>query len=426
MTISAKTAFAAPPPAAPVVSGPGASSAAEDSNGFAEQFQCVQAGSPAERPVTPAVQVTSINPVRSSKLPACGDQPSGAAEGTDKTTEISRVAAFLFSVPVAAPTALPMEFHLLGNSLPPGQTTDGGGTLSAVQQDLSGAFAAQGITAQSEGAATQVPQPAVAFREQFPPPAAVPVPAVTPEPGSEPADLAFAARLKPGPAAPAQLALSPNSDSPVPRINAIAELRRTELDENTDPPAAPQSKNPAAQAFITSDGPASLAPADKPASPAAPEARVIVPAAPVKSTGPVRELSLQMGSQSQERVDVRMVERGGELHVAVRTGSADLTHGLREGISDLVNRLQETGFRADTWRPGHAAVTVNASSGPQQGATEFRDQGDSQSHPGWSQQQPRDQRDQHQSHRPSWVEELEGSLTPTGESLPGDNYGLFR
>ena len=148
--------------------------------------------------------------------------------------------------------------------------------------------------------------------------------------------------------------------------------------------------------------------------------------AAVKSTEPLKELSLQVGNANQERVEVRMVDRGGELHVAVRTGNADLAQGLRQGISDLVSRLQETGFRTDTWRPVHSAAAVSATNGPQQSATEFRNHGDSQSSHGWSDQQGRDQRDQKQSSRPGWVEELEGSLTATTEPSQGDKHGLFR
>ena len=211
----------------------------------------------------------------------------------------------------------------------------------------------------------------------------------------------------------------------------MTEPRRSELDngqnQNTGLPPAQHTANPAAHTFITADGPASLASTDKPQTSATSETREIAPdAAPVKSTEPLKELSLQVGNQNQERVEVRMVQRGGELHVAVRTGDTNLAHGLREGISDLVSRLEETGFRADTWRPVHAASSVNTASDPKQSATEFRNHSDSQPNPGWSQQQSRDQRDPEQSNRPNWVEELEGSFTPSGEPSQGEKHGLFR
>lgn len=415
------------------MTGTGASAGDRESTAFAEQFQGFKAASPIAVPLKPTVTVK----VTSIKVAADGEQPSDAAKPTDNTIGAAMLAALLFGVPGAAPTALPMEFHLTGDSLPPVKTTDGSGTPDGHQQLLPGVIDPQAIATQLEVAATQVQQMSAALLERVQPQAAaearstVPLPAVPAEAASETTNLAFAARLKPGPATPADLTASPLSGDSIPRVTAIAELRRTELengqDQNTGLPPAQQMAHPGTQTFITGDGPVSLAPADKAPTLAAPEAHLIAPdAAPVKSTGPLKELSLQLSNQNQERVEVRMVERGGELHVAVRTGNADLAHGLREGISDLVSRLEETGFRTDTWRPVHAAGSASAASGPQQSATQFRNNSDPQSNPGWSQQQSRDQREHQQSNRPSWVEELDGSLTPAGEPSPGDKHGLFR
>ena len=414
----------------------GASTGAEDSAGFAEQLHGCKAAA------SIAVAAKPIASVTASKVAPAGEQPSGATEPADNSAGAAMLAALLFRVPGAAPTALPMELHLTGDSLPSVKTTYGAGTPARQQQRLSGAtdaqaLAAQAIAAESEVAASQTQQLPAALRDRFQPqaaaasPSTVPLPPGPPEADSEPADLAFAARLKPASAAPANLTASPGSTDAIPHVMAIAELHRAESDNGQNPsaglPPAQQMANPLAQTFTTSDGTVSLSPAEKPTTQAASETRVVAPEpAPVKSTEPLKELSLQVGDRNQERVEVRMVERGGELLVAVRTGSADLAHGLREGISDLVSRLQETGFRTDTWRPVHAAASVSAPSGTQQSATQFRKQSDSQSNPGWSQQQSRDQRDQQQSNRPSWVEELEGSLTTTGEPSPGDKHGFFR
>ena len=425
MTISA-TATAARSTSTSSVTGTGASAGDRESTAFAEQFQGFKAASPLAVPLKPTVKVTPI------KVAADGEQPSESAELTDKTIGAAMLAALLFGGPGAAPTALPLEFHLTGDSLPPVRTTDGSGH----QQLLPGVIDAQAIATQLEVAATQIQQMSAALLERVQSQAAaeasstVPLPAVPAEAASETTNLAFAARLKPGPATPADLTASPQSGDAMPRVTAIAELRRTALengrDQNTNLLPAQQMAHPGTQTFITRDGPVSLAPADKAPAPTASEAHLIATdAAPVKSTGPLKELSLEVSNQNQERVEVRMVERGGELHVAVRTGNADLAHGLREGISDLVSRLEETGFRTDTWRPVHAPAPASAASGPQQSATEFRNNSDSQSNPGWSQQQSRGQRDHQQSNRPSWVEELEGSLTPTGEPSPGDKNGLF-
>jgi hypothetical protein len=416
------------------MTGIGASTGTGESVGFAEQFHDFKAAGPhAVRPApTPAhAKVTS------TKKAADGGEPSGRAEPTDNTTRAAVLAAFPFGMPGAAPSAKPMELHLTGDALPPVKSSNDSGAQAGQQPQLPEALDLQVMSTPLEAAATQIQQGPAALGEPVVPPAAAPGPITVPLPaepsasGPETTDLTFAARLKPGPATPANQDTSPQSGVAVPRVTAITECRRTETDngrnENAGMPPAPQTANPSTQAFMTHDGPVSLAPADKTLVPVPAEMRALtLDAAAVKSTEPLKELSLQVGNANQERVEVRMVERGGELHIAVRTGDADLAHGLREGISDLVSRLQETGFRTDTWRPVHSAAAVSATFGPQQSATEFRNHGDSQPGHGWAEQQGRDQRDQKQSSRPGWVEELEGSLTATTEPSQGDNHGLFR
>jgi len=74
-------------------------------------------------------------------------------------------------------------------------------------------------------------------------------------------------------------------------------------------------------------------------------------AAPPK---PVRDITLELDSGSQ-RAAVRLVERGGEVHFAVRTPDAALATDLRQGLPALAARLEQTGFRPVNWHPGTAA-----------------------------------------------------------------------
>ena len=73
---------------------------------------------------------------------------------------------------------------------------------------------------------------------------------------------------------------------------------------------------------------------------------------PKPATVPLKDISLQVAQPGAQKVEVRVVQQSGELRVAVRTGDSDLAHGLQQGLSDLVGRLQENGFRAEAWRPG--------------------------------------------------------------------------
>jgi hypothetical protein len=144
----------------------------------------------------------------------------------------------------------------------------------------------------------------------------------------------------------------------------------------------------------------------------------------VKAAGPLKDLLLQVGQTNQERVDIRMTERAGELHVAVRAASADVAHGLRQALPELVGRLEQSGYRTEAWRPSGVVSAPGPASETRQSSSEFRNT-DSQSQPGWSQQQ-RGHRQHEQPDRPKWVEELEGSVAAGAEKLTGEFHGFSR
>jgi hypothetical protein len=79
-----------------------------------------------------------------------------------------------------------------------------------------------------------------------------------------------------------------------------------------------------------------------------------VPASDVKTSAPAREIQLQV-NQGTQRVDVRVMDRGGEVHVAVRTPDAQLAGALRGDLPTLSAKLEQAGFRAETWHPAGAS-----------------------------------------------------------------------
>ena len=131
----------------------------------------------------------------------------------------------------------------------------------------------------------------------------------------------------------------------------------------------------------------------------------------------VRDISLKLTNQDQASVQVRLSERAGELHVSVRTPDAGLTRNLREGLSDLVGRLEQSGYRAETWRPAD-----NASTAQDQGRENPSQQQSSQQQngggSGTDSRQQQNSRDQQQpgAHTPEWVGELESSLQRSNRS----------
>jgi hypothetical protein len=61
-----------------------------------------------------------------------------------------------------------------------------------------------------------------------------------------------------------------------------------------------------------------------------------------------RDIKLEL-SGADRKVEVRLVERAGEVHFAVRTLDGRLAGALREQLPALSSRLEQSGFRAEGW-----------------------------------------------------------------------------
>jgi hypothetical protein len=234
---------------------------------------------------------------------------------------------------------------------------------------------------------------------------------------STPADLAVAVRVKAQTTPAASVPGAPAKES-----------RRVDLADAT-PAAGLRTETSRAGAWVTGENPARGG--SQPTAGTASRLPERLEAPPIRAeeaaprtAAPLKDLSIQIGQSSEESVELRVIEREGELHVAVRTGDADLAHGLRQGLPELVDHLDQSGFRAEAWRPSGVVSAPGPSSQAPPRSPEPRN-ADSQSQPGWS-QQDRGQRDHNQSNRPKWVEELEGNLAGDGERSTGEFHGFSR
>jgi len=136
----------------------------------------------------------------------------------------------------------------------------------------------------------------------------------------------------------------------------------------------------------------------------------------------MKEIVMQIGPPGTAKVNIQVVQQAGEVRVAVRTEDPELAHGLRLGLPELAGRLEETGYRAETWRPGSLVAPPEASSETRNAGGGDSRGNDTNSQPGWSQQES-GRRNPNQSDQPRWVEDLESSLNGGGESS-GDSHGL--
>jgi hypothetical protein len=170
------------------------------------------------------------------------------------------------------------------------------------------------------------------------------------------------------PAATAAKAAGPEGQTPrdpdnggKPDSNKRDERAKSGLSANSPaaPAGEPARQEPMMAAALVSSEPAPQAAwrsSGKPSRTEAPAAERPTPATEspnaqeAASKGPVRDITLELGAGAQ-KVAVRLAERQGELHVAVRTPDPALNADLRRELPALAERLEQSGFRAETWRP---------------------------------------------------------------------------
>jgi flagellar basal-body rod modification protein FlgD len=174
-------------------------------------------------------------------------------------------------------------------------------------------------------------------------------------------EMAFAVRVQPAPAASAEPAVP---QLPLQRETAATAqplLKKTTENDTADQTVV-QPVAAGAGSFLASDGQSfaqaetAAPPSSAPAAPAKPVEVKVLETPPKPAAVPLKDISLQVGQSGGQNVEVRLTQQTGEIRVAVRTGDFELAHGLQQGLSDLVGRLQENGSRAEAWRPGGPAV----------------------------------------------------------------------
>jgi len=135
--------------------------------------------------------------------------------------------------------------------------------------------------------------------------------------------------------------------------------------ETRNVPGLPQA--PAAEREASSGA---APPAKEAARPAEPDL------VPTPFQPPSRDVLLRL-ADGPRSVDIRMAERAGEIRVMVHTPDHDLANSLRNDLPDLVGKLRQNGFQAETWRPNAPA---EADANRRSGAESFA--GSSQQHSG--------------------------------------------
>jgi hypothetical protein len=163
--------------------------------------------------------------------------------------------------------------------------------------------------------------------------------------------VAFEAKLTPEPAAPATAVTAPNPAT-LPALPAVSKYVALSADEIA---ATPEVKP---ETILKADFVAPVPPASTPMQADARTATVAQPDVPVATrmdslieapaAPSTHGLTVNVREGSDEAgVNLRFIERGGEIHVSVRTSDPGLAQDLRGGLSDLTGRLQHAGIRTE-------------------------------------------------------------------------------
>lgn len=129
-------------------------------------------------------------------------------------------------------------------------------------------------------------------------------------------------------------------------------------------------------------------------------------AAPALRTGAAQEITIRIATPDSPAVDLRVVERAGQVHVDVRTSDSTLQTSLRQDLGTLTNSLERAGYHAETFTPssnlGRAASNAQTSN---QDGNRGNQQDPSQNRGGSGDFSGR--RQQQQKRSGTWLEELE-------------------
>jgi hypothetical protein len=245
----------------------------------------------------------------------------------------------------------------------------------------------------------------------------------------QPSNVAFTVNLKPADAAPepvspaaapALFPTEPPAPPPSPQSPASDDLAPPD-EKNSRPAVTPGSKQPdmdsaqprkAAEtgapppevAEVSQTLPNPLGPQDSlPPASSGSSAHTAAPPAPAAAATPqagspdepahtaaAHDIKLQVAGDGEQRVEVRISERGGDVFVAVRTPDSRLAADLRQNLPALASRLEQSGYHATAGQPG-ASGARERSADPQSGASGQDSQGQARQN---GREQQRDRQEQ--------------------------------
>jgi hypothetical protein len=129
-----------------------------------------------------------------------------------------------------------------------------------------------------------------------------------------------------------------------------------------------------------------------------------LPAAPQLHTGAAQEISIRIAQPDASTIDLRVIERSGQLHVDVRSSDTALQASLRQDLGTLTNSLERAGYHSETFTP----LSLLGRAAPSAQISNRDDHQDQSQNRGGAGDFSGGRRQQQQQKRPStWLEETE-------------------
>jgi hypothetical protein len=123
---------------------------------------------------------------------------------------------------------------------------------------------------------------------------------------------------------------------------------------------------------------------------------------------PVRNVHMQVIGDNNNRVDVQLMDRGGTLHVSVKSGDVNLAQNLQDHMPELTSRLEQQRFQTEVWMPklgDNAKAEMSSTRDFSSGGNNNPNSNSSSDREGKGQQQ----------NKPDWVDVFENSTRGTGK-----------
>jgi hypothetical protein len=133
--------------------------------------------------------------------------------------------------------------------------------------------------------------------------------------------------------------------------------------------------------------------------------------------GPAQPISISVSSGNDQKVEIRLMERAGEILVSVRTPDQTLAHSLRDDLGTLTGKLNQSGYSTEAFAsPGSASSKLSDHGadrgGDKHGASDDResDGGQRQNSGQRGHGDEQESRQEGRGKRPAWLEELNHSM----------------